>query len=94
MYLNSDTLLLADVSENFKKMCLKIYHLDPVRFLSAPRLVRQAAFRKKLLMVEKDITSRICHVIYQNAKANNKYMKDYDHDTLKTKNPHILNIRM
>ena len=88
MYLNSDTLLLADVSENFKKMCLKIYHLDPVR------LVRQAAFWKKLLMVEKDITSRICHVIYQNAKANNKYMKDYDHDTLKTKNPHILNIRM
>ena len=45
-------------------------------------------------MVEKDITSRICHVIYQNAKANNKYMKVYDHDTLKTKNPHILNIRM
>ena len=34
--LKSDTLLLVDVSENFRKMCLKIYHLDPVKFLSAP----------------------------------------------------------
>ena len=31
-----------------------------------------------LLMVEKGIRRRICHSIYQYAKANNKYMKDYD----------------
>ena len=30
------------------------------------------------LMVPKGITGRICHAIYQYAKANNKYMKDYD----------------
>ena len=29
-------------------------------------------------MVEKVIRARKCHSIYQNAKANNKYMKDYD----------------
>ena len=31
-----------------------------------------------LLTVEKDIRGGICHSIYQYAKANNKYMKDYD----------------
>ena len=36
--LKSDTLLLADVSENSRKMRLKIYHLDPVKFLSAAGL--------------------------------------------------------
>ena len=35
-YLKSDTLLLADVFKNFRKMYLKIHHLDPVKFLSAP----------------------------------------------------------
>ena len=34
-YLKSDTLLLADVFQNFRKMHLKIYYLDPVEFLSA-----------------------------------------------------------
>ena len=28
LYLNSDALLLADVSESFIEMCLKIYYLD------------------------------------------------------------------
>ena len=31
-----------------------------------------------LLMVEKGIRRGICHSIYRYAKANNKYMKDYD----------------
>ena len=34
--LKSATLLLADVFKNFRKMYLKIYHLDPVKFLSTP----------------------------------------------------------
>ena len=38
LYLKSDALFLAYVFENFRKMCLKIYHLDPVKFLSAPEL--------------------------------------------------------
>ena len=34
-YLKIDTLLLADVFDNFQKMCLKPYHLEPAKFLSA-----------------------------------------------------------
>ena len=38
LYVQSDTLLLADVFENFRKTCLKIYELDPAHFLSLPGL--------------------------------------------------------
>ena len=33
LYVKSDTLLLADVFENFRDMCLKEYELDPAHFL-------------------------------------------------------------
>ena len=33
-----------------------------------------------LLMVEKGIKGGICHAIYRYAKANNKYMKNYNKD--------------
>ena len=90
MYVQSNTLLLADVFENFRNMCLEIYELDPAKFLSAPGLAWQAALKKTkvkldlltdidmLLMVEKGIRGGICHSIYRYAKANNKYLKDYD----------------
>ena len=38
MYVQNDTLLLLDVFENFWNMCLEIYELDTVRFLTAPGL--------------------------------------------------------
>ena len=33
LYLRSNVLLLANVFENFRKMCLKIYELNPAKFL-------------------------------------------------------------
>ena len=46
LYVQSDTLLLADVFENFRNMCIKIYELDPAHFLSAPGLAWQACLKK------------------------------------------------
>ena len=34
LFVQSNTLLLADVSENFKNICLKIYELNPAKFIS------------------------------------------------------------
>ena len=69
---------------------LKIYQLDPAKFLSAPGLAWQTALKKTevklelltnfdmLLMVEKGIRGRMCHSIYRYARAYNKYMKGFD----------------
>ena len=43
LYLKCETLLPADDFENFRKLCFKIYHLDPVKFISSPGLLWQAA---------------------------------------------------
>ena len=45
-YVQSDTLLLADVFEFFRNMCMEIYELDPAHFLSAPGLAWQASLKK------------------------------------------------
>ena len=44
LYVQSDTLLLADVFENFK--CLEVYDHDPAKFLLASGSAWQAALKK------------------------------------------------
>ena len=46
LYVKSETLLLADVFENFRNMCIEIYELDPAKCLSAPGLAWQATLKK------------------------------------------------
>ena len=46
LYIQSDTLLLADVFENFRKACIKTYELDPAHFISLPGLAWQACLKK------------------------------------------------
>ena len=90
LYVQSDTLLLADVFENFRKTCLKVYELGPAHFLSLPGLAWQPCLKKTnvklelltdydmLLMVEEGIRGGICHSIHRHPKANNKYIENYD----------------
>ena len=90
LYVQSDTLLLADVFENFRDICIEEYELDPARFSSLPELAWQACLKKTgvelelltdydmLLMAEEGIRGGICHSIHRYAKANNKYMRNYN----------------
>ena len=47
LYVQSDTLLLADVFENFRNTCIKVYEFDPAHFLSLLGLAWQACLKKK-----------------------------------------------
>ena len=90
LYVQSDTALLADVFEKFRYKCIEIDELDPAHFLSAPGLSWKACLKKtkeelelladhdKLLMFEEGIRGGTCQATCRYAKANNKYMKNYD----------------
>ena len=90
LYVQSDTLLLADVFENFRNMYVSIYELNAAKLLLAPGLAWQVALKTTnlkldlltdidvLWTVEKGMRGQICHSIYRYAKANGKYMKDHD----------------
>ena len=47
LYVQSDSLLLADVYENFRNKSIEIYEVDPAHFLSAPGLAWQACLKKQ-----------------------------------------------
>ena len=82
--------MFADVFENFRDKFNEIYELDPVYFVSVPGLAWQACLKKTgvklellrdynlVLMDENGIRSGICQATHRYAKANNKYMKNYD----------------
>ena len=55
LYVQSDTLLLADVFENFQNICLEIYELDPANFLSDKVKLDLLTNIDMLLIVEKCI---------------------------------------
>ena len=90
LYNDSDVLLLADVFENFRDICLKIYGLDPVHYFTAPGLAWDACLKMTgvnlkllsnqdmLLMVEKGIRGGISIISNRYGEANNKYMKCFN----------------
>ena len=90
LYLRTDVLLLADVFENFRTICLKDYGLDPCHYYSAPGLSWDALLRMtkinldlisdldQQLFIEKGMRGGISNITHRHAVANNKYMKCYN----------------
>jgi len=85
-----DVLLLTDVFENFRSVCLKNCGLDPCWYFTAPGLAWDACLKKTdvklellndvdmFLMFEKGIRGGVSMIPKRYAKANNKYMKDFN----------------
>lgn len=86
LYLRTDVLLLADVFENFRDICLENYDLDPAYYLSVPSLTFDAMLKytkvelellndyDKYLFIEKGIRGGITTCVKRHALANNPYM--------------------
>ena len=90
LYLMSDVLLLADVFENFRSVCLKAYNLDPCHFYASPGLAWQACLKMTevelqlltdpdmYLFTEEGLRGGISMISNRFSKANNPYVPDYD----------------
>ena len=90
LYVQTDTLLLTDVSGKFRDTFTVRIGLDPSYIYSAPGSAWQSCLKKTgvglelltdidmLLMIENVIRGGMCQSIHRYAKANNKYMKNYD----------------
>ena len=92
LYNISDVLLLADVFENFRDVCIKHYNLDPAWYLTAPGLAWDAMLKTTtgvilelltdiymLLMIKNGIRGGVAMISNRYGKANNKYMgQEYD----------------
>ena len=92
LYVLCDTLLLADVFENFRDKCIEIYELDATYFVFAPGLAWEACLKKtevelelltnyELLMAKNGVRGGICQASHRYATANNKYVYNYDKKT-------------
>ena len=94
LYVQSDTTQLADIFEQFRTVCLRVYKLDPAYFCTTPGLAIEACLKKTnvkielltdidiVLMFEKRLKGGILRAIHCYATANNKYMPNYDSQRL------------
>ena len=90
LYVKQDVLLLADVIENYREMCLTSYKLDPLHYPTAPSLSWDACLRytrarlelltdvDMYLFVEKGIRGGLTMITHRMATANNSSLREFE----------------
>ena len=91
LYLKIDVLLLAEISENFRNVCLKHYELDPAHYYTSPELSWDALLKfsgqklellsdiNRIQFIESGIRGGVSMISHRHSITNNKYMmKNYD----------------
>ena len=102
LYLKTDVILLTNVFESFRSVCLSNYGLDPAHFYTAPGLAWKACIIKTgvnlellkdpdmLLMFERGIRGGITQSVHRWAIANNPYTNTIHLNQLNTFNTWML----
>ena len=90
LYNDLDVLLLADVFENFRDICIENYNLDPAHYYTVPNLSWDAMLKvtgvelellsdmDMLLRVEKGIRGVVSMISNRYGKANKYTFESYD----------------
>ena len=90
LYLKTDVLLLADIFEEFRSVCMSTYGLDPAHYVSAPQLSWDAMLKltdcslelisdpEMFRFIDHGIRGGVSNIAHRHAEANNPYMSSFD----------------
>ena len=69
--------MLADVFENFRNMCIKVYEIDPAHFLSAPGLAWQTCLKETEVELELITDVDMLLMIEEKQELEDDYFMQY-----------------
>lgn len=90
LYLKTDVLLLTDIFEKYRRVCLTTYGLDPANFYTSPGFAWECMLKitdvkldlltdiDMILFVERAVRGGIVQVTHRHALANNHLLPNYN----------------
>ena len=90
LYVKTDTAILCDVFENFRRLCMSYYSLDSCHYISLPGfgwdvMLKMTSVKLEVItdidvytFIESNLRGGVTTINHRYFKANNKYLDDYD----------------